>query len=432
VPLWMHLSLLEECRGRVERALDALAAGASRDTRHEMKLQAALGASLIYTQVASLPDAGAAWTKALELAESLDIAEYRLRSLWGVWAFHTNSGQYRASLSLARRLYTLAASRADRCDRLVGERSIGISQHYLGDQSSARRHFERVAAHYLAPDHGWRTTRFLVDQRLTAHVFLARILWLQGFPDQALHIAHGCVEDARAANHAMTLCYALMHAACPIALWTGDLAAAEHYVRMLLDRSTRPALTLWRAFGQSYQEVLVIRRGDVVAGLRAGLDEFAESNPASRLFTFLSEIAEALGHVGHTADGLAMAERAIARSDETEGRWAIAELLRVKGELLLLSGVPGAAAGAEDHFRQALDWARRNGVLSWELRAATSFARLQRDQGRSAEAAALLQPVYERFTEGFDTADLRAAKALLDTLQYAAIGWGQNAHHEAI
>jgi hypothetical protein len=82
-----------------------------------------------------------------------------------------------------------------------------------------------------------------------------------------LHIAHGCVEDARAANHAMTLCYALMHAACPIALWSGDLAAAEHYVRMLLDRSTRPALTLWRAFGQSYQEVLVNARwafGDAI------------------------------------------------------------------------------------------------------------------------------------------------------------------------
>jgi predicted ATPase len=94
----------------------------------------------------------------------------------------------------------------------------------------------------------------------------------------------------------------------------------------------------------------------------------------------------------------------------------MAELLRVKGELLLLQGGSSAAATAEDHFRQALDWAHRQGALSWELRAATSIARLLRDQSRAADALALLQPIYDRFMEGFDTADLKAAKALLDAL----------------
>ena len=94
----------------------------------------------------------------------------------------------------------------------------------------------------------------------------------------------------------------------------------------------------------------------------------------------------------------------------------MSELLRIKSELLLLHGAPAAAAAAEDHFRQALDWARRQGALSLELRAATSLARLQRDQGRPADAMALLQPVYDRFTEGFETADLKAAKMLLDAL----------------
>jgi predicted ATPase len=95
----------------------------------------------------------------------------------------------------------------------------------------------------------------------------------------------------------------------------------------------------------------------------------------------------------------------------------MSELLRIKGELLLLQGAPGAAAVAEDHFRQALDWARRQGALSWELRAAMSLARLLRDQGRPADAMALLQPIYDRLTEGFDTVDLQAAKALIDALQ---------------
>jgi predicted ATPase len=104
------------------------------------------------------------------------------------------------------------------------------------------------------------------------------------------------------------------------------------------------------------------------------------------------------------------------RAERTEERWLIAELLRVSGELLLLRGDPGAAATAEAQFRQALDWARRQGALSWELRAATSLARLWRAQRRLADATALLQPVYDRFTEGFATADLKAAKVLLDSL----------------
>jgi predicted ATPase len=127
-------------------------------------------------------------------------------------------------------------------------------------------------------------------------------------------------------------------------------------------------------------------------------------------------MAEALGRAGQIADGLAAIEDAIDRSERTEERWATAEMLRVKGELLLLQGAHGAAAAAEGHFRHALDLARRQGALSWKLRAATSLARLLSDRGRSADATALLQPVYDLFTEGFATVDLKAAKALLDDL----------------
>jgi predicted ATPase len=130
------------------------------------------------------------------------------------------------------------------------------------------------------------------------------------------------------------------------------------------------------------------------------------------LFTFV--MAEALGRAGQITDGLAAIGEAIVRSERSEERWVIAELLRIKGELFLLQGAPGTAAAAEDHYQQALGWARRQGALSWELRAATSLARLLRDQNRSAEAIALLAPIYNRFTEGFETADLKAAKALID------------------
>jgi len=417
-PLWMRLSLLEECRGRAERALAALGAGASRDARHEVKLHAAVAASLIYSRGPTSPEISMAYTRALEIAESLDDAEYRLRALWGLWVYHAASGRHRLALELAQRFYALAAERPEANDRLSGEGMIGVSQLFLGDLPSARRHLEHMLADYVTPAQASHIVRFQIDQRVVMSSFLPRVLWLQGFPDQATRAAHISVEDARAANHTISLCQALAHAACPLALLTGDLAAAEHYGTMLLDHSTRHALALWRACGRSFQGLLVIQHGDVLTGLRllrAGFDEFGEAGSAVfRLIAFL--MAEALGRAGQNAEGLAAIEDAIARSERTEEHWAMAELVRVKGELLLLQGAPGAATAGEDHFRQALDWARRQGALSWELRAATSLARLLRDRDRIGEARDLLAPIYERFTEGFGTADLLTAKALLDQL----------------
>jgi predicted ATPase len=286
----------------------------------------------------------------------------------------------------------------------------------MGDLLSARRHLERVLAHYVPPAQKSQIVRFEGgDEWAQARTYLARILWLQGLPDQAMRTAESSVADARTTNHAMSLCQALAVAACPIALWVGDLAAAEHYVEMLLDHSTRHALARWRAFGRCYQGMLVIQRGDLSIGLRLLRAAFAEpgaAGSAPRLFTFV--LAEALGRAGQIPDGLAAIEEAIVRSERNEERWAIAELLRIRGELLLLQGGFGAATAAEDHYRQALGWARRQGALSWELRAATSLARLLRDHNRSTEAIALLAPVYNRFSEGFETADLKAAKALID------------------
>ena len=185
---------------------------------------------------------------------------------------------------------------------------------------------------------------------------------------------------------------------------------------MLLEHSTRHALTV--CYGHCYQGALLIKRGHIGSGaglLRAGFAELGEAQSAVlRLVKLL--VLETLGHAGQIADGLSAIEEAIEHSERTEERWLIAELLRVKGALRMLQDADGAVPAAQDHFRQALDWARRQGALAWELRAATSLARLWHDQGGSAEGMALLQPVYDRFTEGFDTTDLKAAKALLGAL----------------
>jgi predicted ATPase/DNA-binding winged helix-turn-helix (wHTH) protein len=417
VPLWTHLSLIEECRDRVERAVAALGGEAGRDARCEMRLRAELGTCLIYASGGGGgvgPEIGPALTRALEIAESLDDAEYQLRSIWGLWALHIETCQLRVALEIAQRFRTLAAKQREGNDQLIGDRMIGVTLHLLGDQARARRNIEHMLAHYVPPvekPHRW------IDHRVSARVCLARVLWLQGFPDEAMRTARSAVEEARETNHALSLTYALAHGACPIMLWVEDLAAAERYITTLLDHSTRHALPLWCAMGRAFQGILVIRRGELGPGLRllrAGFDEFGGVGFISVMF--LSELAASFGRAGQAADGLATAEQAIEQAEQTEGRWVLPESLRIKGELLLLQAADGAAAAADDHFRQAVDWARRQGELSWELRAATSLARLLRNQGRLADAIGCLQPIYDRFTEGFDTADLIVAKRLLDEL----------------
>ena len=298
---------------------------------------------------------------------------------------------------------------------------MGVSLFYLGDLSVAQRHLASVLADYVTPGNRSHLIRFQIDPRVSARVFLAWIQWRRGFPDQAMRVIETNIEDAGAINHTITLCYALAFGACPIALRVGNLVAAEKYVGMLLDHSTRHALARWRALGRRHQAMLVIKRGDVAGGLRllrASFDELGKANTAFRLLASLSGMAEALGRAGQiAADGLVTIEEAIALTRQTEERWLTAEFLRIKGELLLLEGEAGATATAEGHFRQSLDWACRQGPLSLELRAATNLARLLRDQDRCADAVARLQPVYARFSEGFDTADLQTAKRLLEALQ---------------
>jgi predicted ATPase len=249
---------------------------------------------------------------------------------------------------------------------------------------------------------------------------LTRILWLQGFADQAMSLAQSNVDGARATGHAISLCYALAQAACPVAFWVGDLAAAENSVAMLLEHSDKHALPVWQAWGRSLYGVLLIKRGEVARGLpvlKSALDELAEARSMLPYMVFRGELAEVLGRVGQVEQGVALIESSIELCERREERWSIPELIRIKGQLLLLDNAASVGGTAQDQFQHAIDWARRQGALSWELRGATSLARLWRNQGRSEAAYKLLAPVYDRFTEGVETADLKAARALIDDLR---------------
>jgi predicted ATPase/DNA-binding winged helix-turn-helix (wHTH) protein len=410
VPLWVHLSLMEECRGRVERALSGPAE--SRDARRNMQLYAALGAALFLTK-GSCPEMVAAFASALEIAESLDDADYRLRALWGLYGDCIRSGRYRAALALAERFCTYAAKSTDAADGPIGDRLLGVARLALGELESARRHIERTLDRYVARRS--HIVRFQYDQRLLARSYHSRMLWLQGFADQATGSVERLVVDARASDHPVSLASTLGFA-CPLAFLVGDLPLAERYVKALMNHSTRHALERWNDVGRRFAGVLLIKRGDVGGGLELLRTAFARIPPNSFGFNrnlFLAEIVDALGRAGKADEGLSIIDEALARSERDEERGCVAELLRIKGELILREGAPQAATAAERHFLHSLDWARRQGALSWELRTSTSLARVQHDQGRIAEARSLLQSVYDRFTEGFETADLKIAKAYL-------------------
>jgi predicted ATPase/DNA-binding winged helix-turn-helix (wHTH) protein len=415
VPLWVYLSLMEECRGRVERALSGPAA--SRNARRSMQLNAALGAAL-FVMKGSSPETSAAWTSAFEMAESLDDADYRLRALWGLFGDCNTSGRYRAALAVAERFCTYAAKSTDPADGAIGDRLVGVALLALGDLEGARRHTERMLDHYVARRS--HIIRFQYDQRSLARSYRSLILWLLGFADQAMRSIECNLVNARASDHPVSLSNALVQSACPVALFVGDLTVAERYVKALTDLSARHALELWGVVGRCFEGMLLVKRGDIGAGLEILRTAFARvrQNALSILYTqFLAEIADALGRDGKAAEGLSIIEEALARSERNEERWCVAELLRIKGELILREGAPQAAIAAEEHFLHSLDWARRQGALSWELRTSTSLAHLQQDQGRIAEARSLLRSVYDRFSEGFETADLKTAKAYLNSLQ---------------
>jgi predicted ATPase/DNA-binding winged helix-turn-helix (wHTH) protein len=187
VPLWLHLSMLSECRVRVDRALSTVEPASGRNARLQMKLHAALGLSLMELEGPRAADP--VWTKTLGFAESLDDTEYQLRALRGLWNCRFNTGDCRTTVPLVQRFCDLAARSADPADRWIGDRMMYALAHHRGDQAQARKYIERVRDRYIAPARRSHTLRFQFDHQVVASVSLARILWLQGFPDRRYRLS---------------------------------------------------------------------------------------------------------------------------------------------------------------------------------------------------------------------------------------------------
>lgn len=415
IPLWYQLSSVDECLTGVQRALLSIGPEEGRDAhaRQVMQLYRALGLSQAF-KVGFVPQAPAAFAKALEIAEDLADVEAELEALWGLWLSQIGLGDYRTSLEVARRFMTVAESGLD---RFIGDRMISMTLFCMGDCRGARIHADRMLAHdtSAAEASSSSSVRFRFGQSVSARIQPAQLLWMQGFPDQAMGAVKHAIDAARASGHAISLCDAIARWACPVEIQVGDWAAADLSITTLLDQAVKNALGPWEVIGRCWRGALLIEQGLVDRGiplLRTALGELQQG----RLFTlynvrFSGLLAEGLASAGQVAEGRALIEAAIQHSEEKEELWCIAELYRIKADILLRDGA--GSASVEGCFLQSIKWAQQQDALSWELLASMGLARVLRDRGEVKQARRTLATVYGRFSEGFETADLRAAKALL-------------------
>ena len=395
VPLWFGLFQMSVARARLEQALLRVPA----DADQAMRLHIALGQTLWYTSPNNdLIDP--TFTRALEIAERLGATAVRMQALWGMWAARRGRGDYPVALEMGRRFADAANSVSDRGAIHLADRILGLTHHYLGDQQIAREFTERALRnpHLLDASSG---LGYQVETPVAMAGQLARILWLQGFADQARAAAADAVMTARKGEHPFAMVYALTIASVPVSLWTGEVEKARQQVDMLVAYVPgNPGAEQWRLF---YAGVIRLRDGGEREKLIASfLETRADHFSFPRFIELMSQ--------GNTP---------VPVPDEEPEQllWNTPELLRVDAELLLWHDAPGAVTAAEAKLLRALEIARRQLALSWELRIATSLARLWRRHGRAAEARDLLAAAYGKFTEGFGTSDLIYARGLMADIE---------------
>ena len=413
-PAFLAMSLVTECHRWSERAILALD-DATRGSCDEMHLQAAWGTSLMHMH-GERDAARVALNRSLAIAEERGDAINQVRLLGRLHMFHLRSGDFKTALHCARRSCAVARTIENPVAIALAHSILGLSLHLIGDLSGARVELEAALQH----GSGFQRTSTIYlgfDYHSRAAIVLARTLWLQGHPAQAVERALQAIKDAERADHPVSLTIVL-HWAASVFLWIRDLPDAEKHIDWFIARAETHSLGPSVAIGGGFKGELAISRGDAKGGVE-NLQSCLEKLHAARyeLLTtaFNISIIQGLAAMGQFAEGMTLIDETI-RLVEANGDFSyMPELLRVKGGLFLSMSQP-LVDNAEACFMQSLERSRRQGARAWELRAATSLAWLLRDQGRSADAIACLQPIYDRFTEGFDTADLIAAKQLLDDL----------------
>jgi predicted ATPase/class 3 adenylate cyclase len=413
----MARSAMAEAVVQLTQALELLAdlpAGPDRD-RSELELQVALGGALVAGKGLAAPEVGKAFARARELGAGEGQPPQLLAALSGLFGYHQHASGPRQALEIAAELLRSAERQGDVAGRAMGHRCSAAASLFGGRPGAALAHFEQALVLYETADRTSPVFLWASDTRVASLSFVALALLWQGYPDQALARSRAALAEAQELGHAHTTSHAL-YLNCWLHQVRGEARTVQERADTLTAMAAEHGFPLWAASATILHGWAMAADGAVAEGVARMRQGLAAHQPVGRQLQrpyFLGLLAEVLTRAEEPSEASDLLDEALALVDRSGERCQEAELHRLKGELLL---TPPARAAAATSFQRAVAVAREQGARLWELRAATSLARLWRDQGRRDEAHDLLAPVYDRFAEGFDMSDLRDAKALLDEL----------------
>ena len=392
--------------------------------RDHIQLQIALITPLTHVKGYSAAETRAAAEKAQRLIEQAEaLGEHPedpllifslLYSFWVASFVQFNGNLVR---DFAEQFLTLARRQTSTAPLLMAHRVTGFSFLMIGETKRGLAHQDEALAIYNSADHAPLGTRFGQDARVSVLCQRSWSLWTLGYPTRALADAKEAVRYAREIGHAGSLMYGLFHAAVPH-VFSGDYSTANALLDHLAVLAREKDATLWNA-GTKFMRAWIVGQSrattDAVSAIAAGIKAWQSADATVWLPRLLSDQAAAYAELAQFDEAWASVSGALHRIETTNERWLEPEANRIAGEIALRSPEPDTPK-AEAYFERALSVARQQQAKSWELRASMSLARLWRSQGKVQEARELLAPVYGWFTEGFDTRDLKEAKALLEEL----------------
>jgi len=417
-------SALAEAAAQFTRALEQIATLPTTLAlrREQIKLQVALITPLIHVKGYAAAETQAAAEQArllIEQAEALgeppEDPLLLFSVLYAVWVAHLVAFNGDVIRDLAAQFLALAEKQRATVPLMVEHRIMGTSLLLTGDIVGGRGHLDRAIGLYDPAEHRPLATRFGQDVGVSALTFRTLALWLLGYPDAALRDADDALKNAREMGQAATLIFALSWAP-QIFLWCGNYAAAAARAQDFVALAEEMGSPFWKAGGMMARGgvlALTGRASHATEILISGITAFRTTGASVFLPMYLQHLARAHAELGQFEEAWRRIGEATTAAETTKEKWWEAEVYRVAGEIALMSPDRDAAK-AEAYFERALAVARQQQAKSWELRAAMSMARVWRDQGKRQQARELLAPIYNWFTEGFDTRDLKEAKALLE------------------
>ena len=384
--------------------------------RRELDLRSALGAVLQALKGLAAPETGIAYARARELWEQLGSPSEFFHVPAGQSIYHMFRGEFDLAQRLDEDLLNLSRQRADSSGLVLGCDSSGRNLMLTGRFGSSRSNLEEGLALYDPTSHRSLVRQIGTHPHVTSQAYLGLVLFCLGFPDRALAQSSAAIDEARSLLHPPSFAVSLSMGSRVVSL-RGDAATLDEWSDQLVAVTTEQGFPYYRALGTIYRGWVEVANGNVEEGislLRSGSSASRATGAEVWMSYHIALLARACEIAGQIEECVSLLDDAFQIVARNGTRWLEAELYRHKGQLLLRQ--QGNSETAEELFRKGLSVAEQQGAKLWELRTAVSLAQLRRDRGRKAEARDLLTPVYAWFTEGFDTADLKHAKALLDEL----------------